>query len=48
MDQVYVTAVTAEDGRPLAQADSGSRARLTTDPVLTSWQPYGLLRRGQG
>jgi putative protease len=43
-----VTAVTAEDGRPLAQADSGSRARLTTDPVLTSWQPYGLLRRGQG
>lgn len=43
-----VTAVTAEDGRPLAQADSGSRVRLTTEPVLAAWQPYGLLRRGQG
>ena len=42
-----VTAVTAEDGRPLPQADSGSRVRLTTEPVLASWQPYGLLRRVQ-
>lgn len=42
-----VLAVTAPDGRPLEQANSGSRVMLTTSPEV-SWQTYGLIRRIQG
>ncbi|MBU0964782.1 MAG: U32 family peptidase [Proteobacteria bacterium] len=42
-----VLAVTTADGRPLAQANSGSQVLLTTSPEL-SWQSYGLIRRIQG
>jgi len=40
-------AVTTADGRPLAQANSGSRVLLATSPEIT-WQAYGLIRRIQG
>jgi len=39
-----VLAVTTPDGRPLPQANSGSKVLLATSPEIP-WQAYGLLRR---
>ncbi|MCG2749586.1 MAG: U32 family peptidase [Desulfobulbaceae bacterium] len=39
-----VLGVETADGRPLAQANSGSQVLLTTIPEI-SWQSYGLIRR---
>ena len=41
-----VLAVTTADGRPLDQANSGSRVLLTTSPEI-AWQSSGLIRRIQ-
>jgi putative protease len=41
-----VLAVETPEGKPLAQANSGSKVRLTTSPQL-AWQQYGLIRRIQ-
>lgn len=41
-----VVAITADDGRPLPQANSGSRVLLATNPEI-SWEPHTLIRKIQ-